>query len=118
MNNIILTFGAINVTLNFIDVRSIYPKRTKNFSEHLLQDGTRIIDEAPNSKRHWVIDHNVPLTAQEALDLRTLCYTHQNITLTEDWVDMGTFNVHFRNLDERFDEANANTKFIMEFQEL
>lgn len=117
-NTITLSFGATSVVLNYIDPKTIYPDRPKNFTEHVLQDGTKTVDEAPNSKRIWVINHDVALTDAERTDLNTLCYTHQNITLVEDWVDAGTYNVHFRSLDQRFDQAQAGTKYVMEFVEL
>lgn len=113
-----LSYGATSVTLYGIDPKTIYPNRVKSYSEYTLEDGSKAVDEAENSKRFWSIKQDPPLTAQEDTDLDSLCYTHKTITLTESWVDSGSYTVHFRKLKRFKNGPSGRAHYEMEFQEL
>lgn len=115
---ITLSQGATSLTLSYVKPESIYPRRPKNYTEAILDDNSRVIDEAEEIKRSWELSIEVPLSSSELADLNTL-YSAGNITLTEDWIESSVaYNVHFRNLEDRFVNASGNTRLVLQFQEL
>lgn len=117
-STITLSKDAISVVLYGIDPKTIYPEREKNFTEFVLQDGSKSFDVAPNNKRVWIIRHDPPLTSTEDANLTTLCHTHGIITLTEDWVDSGTYTVFFRKLKRELVSPTGVAHYDMEFVEI
>lgn len=116
--NITLSYGTTSVTLNAIDPTTIHAEREKNFQEFTLENGTIVVDESTTAKRLWKLKNDVPLTDQEDADLKALCFDHKQITLIENWVDAGTYEVHFRSLKSRLDTPLGSNKYIMELREL
>lgn len=118
-NTIILSKGAISVTLPFIDFRSVFSSRQKVFTKFVHTNGDVTVQFAPNAKRFWRIDYNIALTESEYVDLETLCYNEQEIVLAEDWVDVGTFNVFFQSLGQRLNSpSKLSRRLTMEFQQI
>ena len=115
---ITLSFGSTSVTLKGIDPKTIHPLREKNFTEYTLEDGSITVDESTTSKRLWKLKNDIPLTEQENADLMDLCFTYKQITLVENWVDPGTYSVHFRSLIPRLDSPTGSNKYTMELREL
>lgn len=118
LGSITLSFGATSVTLLGVQATTVYADREKNYSEYVLQNGDKVFDEAPNTKREWILRHDPPLTAQEDADLETLCYTHGRITLTESWVENGTYQVYFRKLRRSLETPNGQAHYDIELAEL
>lgn len=117
--SVTLSFSAISVVLPNIKHNTIFAKRPKIFSQTSNADGSINVDAAPIAKRQWRFEYDAPLTSSEYADLETLCYTHQFITLTEDWVDAGTYTVFFKSLDQQLTgPSELNRRLIMEFQEI
>ncbi len=116
---ITITYGATTVILLYVQATSAYPDQPKNFTEHILEDNSRVRDVSGSPKRRWDLVHDVPMTSQQVTDIETLFSINDTITLTENFVESSaTYTVHFESRMRHLEGPNASARYRLIFQEV
>lgn len=116
---ITINYGSTTVTLNYVTAQSAHPSRQKNFTEHVLENNSRVRDDSGNPKRRWEFNHEVPLTSDQKTNLETLFLINGILTLTENFVESGTtYQVHFEVMQRRLNSPVGDDRYYLVFQEL
>ena len=112
-DSITLSSGAISVELKYIKPETIYAEKRRVFNKSTLESGRPVFYNASNITRVWNIRQEVPLKSSELTDLETL-YNSETITLTESWVDTGSYTVHFTNFKKKSGTGDYKAKAQIE----
>lgn len=116
---ITLEYGAISVKLEYVQAQSAYPTEQKNFTEHILENNTRVRDDSGTPKRRWELMHDVPLTSPKTTALTALYALNKPLSLTENFTESGTvYTVHFEMMQKRLESPLGSARYQLVIQEL
>ena len=116
---ITITYGATAVTLSYVQPTTAYPDQNKNFTEHIIENNSRVRDDAGSPKRRWEFSHDVPLTSGQTTSLDALYLINDVLVLTENFVESSVvYNVHFEYKRPRLETPDGSAHYSLIFQEL
>ena len=110
--------GTVVVTIDTIIHSSVAPQRPRDFTKQKVADGT-IVYDVGSTKKAWVLENVVPLTAQQITDLETLYALTTTIKLVENWIESSvTYDVFFESMERRYGTPQGALRYSFVLQEV
>lgn len=116
---ITVNYGSTTVTLNYVLATGAYADLTKNFTEHVLENNSRVRDDSGTAKRRWQFSHEVPISLVDRQTLDMLYAINDTLTLTENFTESGTqYTVHFEYFKKYNTSQASDAHYDFVFQEV